>query len=158
MIHSQHASFDVSEGVCFRRPPTGPFFRHFWLFGDRVRTNLCPRTLFTRSTHLKPCQKLRFRSNITFFSATLPALIAKIWSLFKRFARKTAKKVVSVNTVKFLTFQTLIKCSQIPLFSSIFGSVKCWQNSPKIRPTKLAETKKSFLNHPRLVSATGPRK
>ena len=43
-----HGNFNVSPGVRFRRPPTGPFFRLFRLFGDHFGTNLCPRTSFTR--------------------------------------------------------------------------------------------------------------
>ena len=47
-----HASFDVSEGVRFRRPPTGPIFRRFRTFGDEFRTILCPRTSVSRKLTL----------------------------------------------------------------------------------------------------------
>ena len=47
-----HASFDVSERVRFRRPPTGPFFGLSRSFGDGFRTNLCPRTSVARKLTL----------------------------------------------------------------------------------------------------------
>ena len=44
----RHGNFNVSPGVRFRRPPTGPFFRLFQSFGDEFRTDLCPRTSVAR--------------------------------------------------------------------------------------------------------------
>ena len=86
---------------------SGLFHAPFSAFFEVLTMSLgqiCVRGCRSLVNSLKIMSDVAFSIKYRLFSANLPGVIAKISSLFKRFAWKTSKKVVSVNTVKFLTF------------------------------------------------------
>ena len=88
----------VFDGL--RQAPFSPFFDFLAIGLGRILF----RGRFSLVNALKIMSDVAFSIKYYLFAANVPALIAKFLSLFKRFAWKTAKKVVSVYTVKFLTF------------------------------------------------------
>ena len=128
-IGRRHGNFDVSEGVRFRRPPTGPFFA----FSDFLAITLgriCVRGPRSLVNALKIMTDVAFSTKYHLFSATLPTLIAKISFLFKRFAWKTAKKCNLFQQLN-LWPSKLFKSANRLHFWPTFRSVKCRPIPPK---------------------------
>ena len=88
----------------------------FRSFGDyEFRTNLKSWYLSLNNL-VKIRQESAFLIKSRMIFCNFPIIIAKISFSFKRFAWKTAKKLVSIETANLVGFWTVLKCQQIPVF------------------------------------------